>query len=153
MAKPMFRVGDLNPYGNIPEGYYRARIIKVEKKTFKSGNKGFELTLDIYRIDSEIKYYLTILPTKMDWTIKKFGRFFDSFCIEDRSVKNYESWVGKIGVVEIIHGEDYYEYGPSVKRCISRKEQRWIKFPEDRMVLMRYYVKEKSDSFPHDYTF
>ena len=47
-------------FEQIPVGDYRARIADVVEKTFKSGNEGYEITLNINGYNSKMWFYLVL---------------------------------------------------------------------------------------------
>lgn len=110
-------------FAPIPEGGHRVRIMDVEEKTFKSGNDGYEITLEVSGYNSRIWYYLVITRDDPKKTNQKIGSFFDSFGITDHDLRHFPNWKGKIGAVRVRH-EDYNgEKQAKVAFCISRKNQ------------------------------
>lgn len=107
----------------IPEGDYRARINEVVEKTFRSGNPGFEITLDINGQNSKLWYYLVINTADPKQTNQRLGSFFDSFGISNTNLNAYQSWVGKVGAVRVKH-EDYNgDKSAKVAYCIAKNKQ------------------------------
>ena len=92
---------DANSFAPIPAGDHRARISEVEFKTFKSGNEGFEITLDISGHGGKLWYYLVLDPSDTKKTNQRVGSFFDSFGITDYNLTHFTAWKGKIGAVRV----------------------------------------------------
>ena len=107
----------------IPAGDHRVRISNVEGKTFKSGNTGFEITLEVSGHGGSLWFYLVLDPSDTKKTNQRIGTFFESFGITDYDLSHYRGWIGKVGGVRVKH-EDY-NGSPSAKVafCLSRKNQ------------------------------
>ncbi len=90
----------------IPAGDYRARIADVAEKTFKSGNAGYEITLDINGYNSKIWFYIVLDPSNPQQTNQRIGDFFNSFGITNPAMGTGKQWIGNVGAVRIKH-EDY----------------------------------------------
>ena len=115
-------------FSMIPEGDHRARITDVVEKTFRSGNEGFEITLEVSGHSSKLWYYLVLDSSDTKKTNQRIGSFFDSFGITDPDLSHYRNWVGKVGAVRVKH-EDYNgEKQAKVSFCLSQKNQE--KLPE-----------------------
>ena len=112
----------------IPAGDHRVRIGDVVGKTFKSGNNGFEITLEVSGHGGSLWFYLVLDPTDTKKTNQRIGTFFESFGITDYDLSHYRSWIGKVGGVRVKHEE--YNGSPSAKVafCLSKKNQ--DKLPE-----------------------
>ena len=65
----------------IPVGDYRLRIADVVEKTFKSGNPGYEITMDVSGHASKVWFYLVLDSSNPAQTNQRLGEFFDSFGI------------------------------------------------------------------------
>ena len=114
---------DANNFAPIPAGDHRARISEVEFKTFKSGNEGFEITLDISGHGGKLWHYLVLDPSDTKKTNQRVGSFFDSFGITDYNLTHFTAWKGKIGAVRVRH-EDYNgSTSAKVAFCVSKKNQ------------------------------
>ncbi len=112
----------------IPEGDHRVRISDVEEKTFRSGNDGYEMTLEVSGHSSKLWFYLVLDSNDTKKTNQRIGDFFNSFGITDPDMSHYRSWVGKVGAVKVYH-EDYNgNQNAKVRFCISKKNQE--KLPE-----------------------
>ena len=114
----------------IPEGDHRVRIADVEEKTFRSGNDGYEMTLEVSGHSSKLWFYLVLDSNDTKKTNQRIGDFFNSFGITDPDMSHYRSWVGKVGAVKVYH-EDYNgSTSAKVRFCINKKTQE--KLPEAR---------------------
>ena len=112
----------------IPAGDHRARITGVEQKTFKSGNNGFEITLEVSGHGGSLWFYLVLDPTDTKKTNQRIGTFFESFGITDYDLSHYRNWIGKVGGVRVKH-EDYNgSQTAKVAFCLNKKNQE--KLPE-----------------------
>ena len=107
----------------IPAGDHRARISGVEQKTFKSGNNGFEITLDVSGHGGSLWLYLVLDPTDTKKTNQRIGTFFESFGITDYDLSHYRNWIGKVGGVRVKHEEYNGSQSAKVAFCLSRKNQ------------------------------
>ena len=115
-------------FSPVPAGEHRVRIEDVIAKTFKSGNKGFEITLEVSGYSSKLWHYLVIKEDDHKRTTQNFGNFFDSFGITDYNHEHFRNWIGKVGAVRVKH-EDYNgTTSAKVAYCISRAKQ--DKLPE-----------------------
>lgn len=107
----------------IPAGDHRARITSVEQKTFKSGNNGFEITLEVSGHGGSLWFYLVLDPTDTKKTNQRIGTFFESFDITNYDLSHYRNWIGKVGGVRVKH-EDYNgSQTAKVAFCLNRKNQ------------------------------
>ena len=114
----------------IPEGDHRVRIADVEEKTFRSGNDGYEMTLEVSGHSSKLWFYLVLDNNDTKKTNQRIGDFFKSFGIADPDLSHYRSWVGKVGAVKVYH-EDYNgNTSAKVRFCINKNAQE--KLPEAR---------------------
>ena len=112
-----------NDYQIIPVGDYRARISDVAEKTFKSGNEGYEITLEINGYNSKMWFYLVLDPSDPAKTNQRIGDFFDSFGITNHAMGTGKQWVGSVGAVRIKHDEYEGKTSAKVAYCINRKSQ------------------------------
>ena len=107
----------------IPEGDFRARIVDVVQKTFRSGNPGMEITLEVSGHSGRLWHYIVLDHSDTKKTNQRIGSFFDSFGITDPNLSNYRSWIGKVGAVRVKH-EDYNgNTSAKVAFCLSKKNQ------------------------------
>lgn len=107
----------------IPEGDIRVRIADVVAKDFKSGNSGFEVTLDVSGYSAKLWQYIIIDPNDSKKTNQRLGSFFDSFGITNYDLNAHKGWVGKIGAVRVFHEEYNGQKSAKVKFVIQRKRQ------------------------------
>ena len=107
----------------IPAGDHRARITSVEQKTFKSGNNGFEITLEVSGHGGSLWFYLVLDPTDTKKTNQRIGTFFESFDITDYDLSHYRNWIGKVGGVRVKHEEYNGSQTAKVAFCLNRKNQ------------------------------
>lgn len=107
----------------IPAGDYRLRIAEVTEKTFKSGNSGYEITMDVSGHASKIWFYLVIDPSNPAQTNQRIGEFFDSFAIKGVSMGSGKQWVGAVGAGRIKHDEYNGKTSAKVAYLIARNRQ------------------------------
>ncbi len=115
-------------YSPIPKGDYRVRIADVVAKTFKSGNDGYEMTLEVSGYNSRLWYYLVLNPSDPKKTNQRIGSFLDSFGITDHDLSHYRNWIGKVGAARVVH-EDY-EGTPQAKAAYFLSRSKQDKLPE-----------------------
>ena len=107
----------------IPVGDYRARIADVVEKTFKSGNQGYEITLDINGYNSKMWFYLVLDPSNAQQTNQRIGEFFNSFGITNPAMGTGKQWIGSVGAVRIKHEEYQGTNSAKVAYVIARNRQ------------------------------
>ena len=107
----------------IPAGDHRVRISDVEGKTFKSGNNGFEITLEVSGHGASLWFYLVLDPADTKKTNQRIGTFFESFGITDYDLSHYRNWIGKVGGVRVKHEEYNGSQSAKVAFCLNRKNQ------------------------------
>ena len=107
----------------IPAGDHRVRISNVEGKTFKSGNNGFEITLEVSGHGGSLWFYLVLDPADTKKTNQRIGTFFESFGITDYDLSHYRTWIGKVGGVRVKHEEYNGSQSAKVAFCLNRKNQ------------------------------
>ena len=107
----------------IPVGDHRVRISNVEGKTFKSGNNGFEITLEVSGHGGSLWFYLVLDPADTKKTNQRIGTFFESFGITDYDLSHYRNWIGKVGGVRVKHEEYNGSQSAKVAFCLNRKNQ------------------------------
>ena len=112
----------------IPAGDHRVRISNVEGKTFKSGNNGFEITLEVSGHGGSLWFYLVLDTADTKKTNQRIGTFFESFGITDYDLSHYRNWIGKVGGVRVKHEEYNGSQSAKVAFCLNRKNQ--DKLPE-----------------------
>ena len=113
----------------IPEGSYRVEIYKVRVERFRDNKHCFEITFKVSGYHGKLWYYLWANPEFGESSTRRFISFFESFDIKGDEQKDYKSWVGKVGAVNVVH-----EFGPTdrlkkgqyeivVHRCLNQFEQ------------------------------
>lgn len=107
----------------IPAGDYRLRIAEVTEKTFKSGNSGYEFTMDVSGHGSKVWYYLVLDPSNPAQTNQRIGEFFDSFGIKGTAMGSGKQWVGAVGAGRIKHDEYNGKTSAKVAYLIARNRQ------------------------------
>ena len=107
----------------IPVGDYRAKIVDVQEKKFKSNNEGYEITLEINGYNSKIWFYLVLDPSDVAKTNQRIGDFFNSFGITSPAMGTGKQWIGMVGAVRVKH-EDYNgSTSAKVAYCLARNRQ------------------------------
>ena len=110
-------------FSPVPVGDHRVRISDVVAKTFNSGNKGYEVTMEVSGHNSKLWFYLVLNESDAKKTNQNIGSFFNSFGITDPVLDNYRGWIGKVGAVRVKH-EDYNgNVSAKVAYCINRSKQ------------------------------
>ena len=112
-----------NDYQIIPVGDYRARIADVVEKQFKSGNEGYEITLDINGYNSKMWFYLVLDPADPAKTNQRIGDFFNSFGITSPAMGTGKQWIGMVGAVRVKHEEYNGTQSAKVAYCLARNRQ------------------------------
>ena len=107
----------------IPVGDYRARIKDVTEKTFRSGNAGYEITMEINGYNSQVWFYLVLDPGNPQQTNQRIGDFFNSFGITSTAMGSGKQWIGAAGAVRIKHEEYNGQQSAKIAYCINRKNQ------------------------------
>lgn len=107
----------------IPAGDYRARIADVQEKTFKSGNAGYEITLNINGYNSKLWFYLVLDQSNPARTNQSLGDFFNSFGITNYALGTGKQWINSVGAVRVKHEQYNGENQAKVAYCISRDRQ------------------------------
>lgn len=107
----------------IPQGDYRLRIADVVEKTFKSGNPGYEITMDVSGQASKVWFYLVLDESNRAQTNQRIGEFFDSFGITGTGMGSGKQWVGSVGAGRIKHDEYNGKTSAKVAYLIGRNRQ------------------------------
>ena len=107
----------------IPVGDYRLRIADVTEKTFKSGNPGYEITMDVSGHASKVWFYLVLDRSNPAQTNQRIGEFFDSFAIKGVSMGSGKQWIGAVGAGRIKHDEYNGKTSAKVAYLIARNRQ------------------------------
>lgn len=107
----------------IPQGDYRARIADVTEKKFRSGNEGYEITLDINGYNSKMWFYLVLDPSNAAATNQRIGDFFNSFGITNTAMGTGKQWIGAVGAVRVKHEQYEGKNTAKVAYCIARARQ------------------------------
>jgi hypothetical protein len=107
----------------IPAGDHRVRITDVVEKHFKSGNEGYEMTLEVSGYNSKLWYYLVLDKSNPSQTNQRIGDFFNSFGITSPAMGSGKQWVGAAGAVRVKHEEYNGQTSAKVAFCIARKNQ------------------------------
>ena len=107
----------------IPEGNHRVRIMDVVEKVFKSGNEGFEITLEVSGHAGKLWHYLVLNRSNEQQTNQNIGAFFNCFGITTTTLGNGQQWIGKVGGVRVKH-EDYNgSKNAKVQYLLNRSKQ------------------------------
>lgn len=107
----------------IPVGDYRVRISDVEEKTFRSGNSGYEITLEVNGYSRRLWTYLVLDPSDPAKTNQRLGDFFNSFGITNYIMGSGKQWIGSVGAVRVKHEEYNGNQTDKVAFFISRDRQ------------------------------
>lgn len=107
----------------IPVGDHRVRITDVAERQFKSGNEGYEITLEVSGYNSRLWYYLVLERSNPAQTNQRLGEFFDCFGITNYALGTGKQWIGAAGAVRVKHEEYNGTTGAKVAFCIARKNQ------------------------------
>ena len=99
------------------------RITDVVEKHFKSGNEGYEMTLEVSGYNSKLWYYLVLDKSNPAQTNQRIGDFFNSFGITSPAMGTGKQWVGAAGAVRVKHEEYNGQTSAKVAFCIARKNQ------------------------------
>lgn len=87
----------------VPIGDHRVRIADVSEETFRSGNGGYKLTLEVSGLNRKLWYNLVLDPSNPAMTNQRLGEFFESFNIPDYSLGTGKQWIGQVGGVRVKH--------------------------------------------------
>ena len=110
-------------FAPIPAGEHRVRIEDVVYKTFKSGNPGYEITMDVSGQASKVWFYLVLDESNRAQTNQRIGEFFDSFGITGTGMGSGKQWVGSVGAGRIKHDEYNGKTSAKVAYLIGRNRQ------------------------------
>lgn len=135
----------------IPQGDYRARIADVTEKKFRSGNEGYEITLDINGYNSKMWFYLVLDPSNVAQTNQRIGDFFNSFGITNPAMGSGKQWVGCVGAVRVKHEPYNGQNTAKVAYCIARARQ--DKLPAWQNAGTATPVAEETIEIPDDLPF
>ena len=129
MANWIYRAEDYQErdFAIIPEGNHRVRIMDVVEKVFKSGNEGFEITLEVSGQAGKLWHSLVLDRSNEQRTNQNIGAFFNCFGITTTQLGSGQQWVGKVGAVRVKHNLYNGSISASVAFCLSRSQQK--KFP------------------------
>jgi hypothetical protein len=107
----------------IPAGDHRVRITDVVEKHFKSGNEGYEMTLEVSGYNSKLWYYLVLDKSNPTQTNQRIGDFFNSFGITNPAMGTGKQWIGSVGAVRVKHDEYQGNKTAKVAYVIARSRQ------------------------------
>lgn len=111
----------------IPIGDHRVRISDVTERTFKSGNEGYEMILEVSGYKGRLWYYLVLDRSNPSQTNQRLGEFFESFNIPDYSMGTGKQWIGQVGGVRVKH--ELYNGNNSAKVQYLLTQERQSKLP------------------------
>lgn len=112
-----------NNFQIIPVGDHRVRITDVVEKKFKSGNEGFEITLEVSGYSSKLWFNLVLDRSNPAQTNQRIGEFFNSFGITHPALGSGKQWIGMMGAVRVKHEEYQGNTSAKVAFCLSRANQ------------------------------
>lgn len=112
-----------NNFQIIPVGDHRVRITDVVEKKFKSGNEGFEITLEVSGYSSKLWFNLVLDRSNPAQTNQRIGEFFNSFGITHPALGSGKQWIGMMGAVRVKHEEYQGNTSAKVAFCLSRTNQ------------------------------
>ena len=107
----------------IPVGNHRVRIADVVERTYRSGNEGFEITLEVSGYNSKLWFYLVLNRADEKQTNQNIGAFFNSFGITNNVLGNGKQWIGKVGAVRVKHEEYNGDMSAKVQYLIAKNKQ------------------------------
>lgn len=109
----------------IPEGDHRVQICNVKVERFRFEKKCFEITLKVSGHHNKLWYYIWYNPETPERTNRDFAMFFESFQIQDFDIKNYKSWIGHSGAVNVAHSRDILKlnYSAVIRYCLIGKHR------------------------------
>lgn len=110
-------------YSVIPQGDYRMRISDVVYKTFKSGNSGYEITMDVSGFNSRLWHYLVLDASDPAKTNQKIGEFFNSFGITNYNMESGKQWIGLVGAGRVKHVQYNGKTQAKIAYLIGRDRQ------------------------------
>ena len=132
----------------IPEGNYRVRISDVSEKTFRSGNEGYEIVLDVAGHNSKLWYYLVLNRENEKQTNQNLGAFFNSFGISNTTLGNGKQWVGKVGGVRVKHEPYNGNMSAKVQYLISKSKQDELPPWQEKGAAAPQYIEINDDDLP-----
>lgn len=107
----------------IPEGNHRVRIADVTERTFRSGNEGYEIVLEVSGYNSKLWFYLVLNASDVKQTNQNIGAFFNSFGITGNQMGTGKQWIGKVGAARVKHEEYNGNTSAKVQYLINRSKQ------------------------------
>ncbi len=107
----------------IPEGNHRVRISDVTERTFRSGNEGYEIVLEVSGYNSKLWFYLVLNASDVKQTNQNIGAFFNSFGITGNQMGTGKQWIGKVGAARVKHEEYNGNTSAKVQYLINRSKQ------------------------------
>lgn len=116
----------------IPEGLHRVRIDKIDDATptKKTGEPMLTLTLGVSGYSSTLRWWVPFLqdhPNVTNARLKELNEGFGCPTGDGRGGIPYNQWLGKVGVVEVVH-EPQEKYpdrmNANIKRILSFAEAR-----------------------------
>ena len=132
----------------IPEGNYRVRISDVSEKTFRSGNEGYEIVLDVAGHNSKLWYYLVLNRENEKQTNQNLGAFFNSFGISNTTLGNGKQWIGKVGGVRVKHEPYNGSMSAKVQYLISKSKQDELPPWQEKGAAAPQYIEINDDDLP-----
>ena len=132
----------------IPEGNYRVRISDVAEKTFRSGNEGYEIVLDVAGHNSKLWYYLVLNRENEKQTNQNLGAFFNSFGISNTTLGNGKQWIGKVGGVRVKHEPYNGSMSAKVQYLISKSKQDELPPWQEKGAAAPQYIEINDDDLP-----
>lgn len=129
----------------IPEGNYRVRISDVVEKVFRSGNEGYEITLDVAGRSGKLWFYLVLNKQNEKQTNQNLGAFFNSFGITNTQLGNGRQWIGKVGGVRVKHEEYNGNMSAKVQYLLSKSKQDELPPWQDKAASMAQQPIEIND--------
>ena len=132
----------------IPEGNYRVRISDVAEKTFRSGNEGYEIVLDVAGHNSKLWYYLVLNRENEKQTNQNLGAFFNSFGISNTTLGNGKQWIGKVGGVRVKHEPYNGNMSAKVQYLISKSKQDELPPWQEKGAAAPQYIEINDDDLP-----
>lgn len=137
-----------NTFDKIPEGIHRVRIREVEKAQSAAGNDMLVLVYDVSGTNSRLWDRIVFLKDRPEITNRNLTQFFDSFADIPEGNFNINSWVGKVGAVDVFHNGDYVNVKKYIPKSAQAELPPWKEAGDNSVNMNDYGFTEVDDDFP-----